>query len=119
LPWIQSSPQFDHICRSKTQEGDILKPNPARSSINPVSLHTTIYISFEMPSGIVLVPGMTCVASVVYAPLVKRLKKLGIEKVHAKELPSVDPQESLQPNPLEADIAAIRASSPGSSKIEA
>jgi len=52
---------------------------------------------------------MTCVASAVYAPLIKQLKTLGIEEVYAKELPSVDPQELLQPNPLEADIAAIRA----------
>lgn len=61
---------------------------------------------------VVLVPGMSSVASVVYAPLVERLKARGLEEVRPVNLPSVDcvaTKASLKPNALEADIAVIRS----------
>ena len=62
-----------------------------------------------MPPAVVLVPGLACVGSIIFAPLVKALHSTGFDSVHALDLPSVDPSSKLTPNPLEADIAALRA----------
>jgi hypothetical protein len=58
---------------------------------------------------IVLVPGATCVASCIFAPLIKELSSLGLTNVHTVELPSVEPRETLKPNSYDADVAAVRA----------
>src|ERR1700712_4081083 len=60
---------------------------------------------------LILVPGMSSVASVVYEPLVAQLKDIGFEEIEPISLPSIDAiatKLSLKPTPLEADIAAIR-----------
>ena len=64
-----------------------------------------------MAPTIVLVPGMASVGSVVYAPLIKELSVQGFKDMHPVDLPSIDCLNhlaELTPNPLEADITAIR-----------
>jgi alpha-beta hydrolase superfamily lysophospholipase len=65
-----------------------------------------------MSPAIILVPGMSCVGSFVYAPLMEELKKAGLEHVEAVDLPSVDcvtTKAHLKPNALEADVKHIRS----------
>ncbi|KAF2433566.1 alpha/beta-hydrolase [Tothia fuscella] len=61
---------------------------------------------------IVFIPGLSSTASLVYAPLITQLQKLGYQSFHPLELPSINTVAtgaSLKPNALEADIAAIRS----------
>lgn len=62
-----------------------------------------------MLSGTVLVPGITTVASAVFAPLVKQLDLIGAAGFTPLDIPSVNPTKPLLPNAFEADVAAIRA----------
>lgn len=62
-----------------------------------------------MVSGTVLVPGITTVASAVFAPLVQQLESIGIKGFNPLDIPSVNPAAPLIPNAFEADVAAIRA----------
>ena len=62
---------------------------------------------------LVLVPGMSSVATIVYKPLIKSLKgKHGFADITPVNLPSVDSmatKASLKPSGLHVDIAAVRA----------
>ena len=61
---------------------------------------------------IILVPGISSVASLVYEPLIAKLKTIGFDEVVPINLPSIDTIEtkvSLKPTPLEADTKAIRS----------
>ena len=65
-----------------------------------------------MAPSIVLVPGMSSVGRVVYAPLIAELRRQELTDTHPLDLPSTDPLAHLQeltPNALEADIRHIRA----------
>jgi pimeloyl-ACP methyl ester carboxylesterase len=65
-----------------------------------------------MTPTILLIPGMSSIASVLYAPLVRELLKLGFADVLPLELPSVDATsrvKDLVPDPLTVDIQSIRA----------
>ena len=64
-----------------------------------------------MSTAVILVPGMSSVGSIVYAPLLEELKKANFEHVHAVDLPSVDcttTKADLKPTALNADIELIR-----------
>jgi pimeloyl-ACP methyl ester carboxylesterase len=56
----------------------------------------------------VLVPGMCAVGSAVYPPLISELESIDVKGFKPFDLRSVDPSELLLPNPLEADVAALR-----------
>jgi pimeloyl-ACP methyl ester carboxylesterase len=65
-----------------------------------------------MAPTIILIPGMSSIASVFYAPLVEELLKLGFADVLPLELSSVDATsrvKELVPDPLTVDIQDIRA----------
>jgi alpha-beta hydrolase superfamily lysophospholipase len=65
----------------------------------------------EKPA-LVLIAGMSSVATLAYEPLIAQLKSLGFEQVEPINLPSIDAiatEASLKPTPLEADISAIRS----------
>jgi pimeloyl-ACP methyl ester carboxylesterase len=62
-----------------------------------------------MLSGTVLVPGITTVASVVFAPFVKKLESIGVRGFSPLDIPSVNPAKPLVPSAFDADVAAIRA----------
>jgi pimeloyl-ACP methyl ester carboxylesterase len=64
-----------------------------------------------MSPAVILVPGMSSVGSIVYAPLLEELKKANFERVHAVDLASVDcttTKADLKPTALNADIELIR-----------
>jgi pimeloyl-ACP methyl ester carboxylesterase len=61
-----------------------------------------------MLSGTVLVPGITTVASVVFAPFIEKLESIGVKSFTPLDIPSVNPTEALSPNALEADVTSIR-----------
>jgi alpha-beta hydrolase superfamily lysophospholipase len=61
---------------------------------------------------LVLIPGMSSVATLVYEPLKPKLEQVGFSKIEAIDLPSVDAiatKASLKPTALDADISAIRS----------
>jgi hypothetical protein len=63
-------------------------------------------------SAIVLVPGMSSVATLVYKPLKLELEHVGFSKIEPIDLPSIDAiatKASLKPNALQADISTIRS----------
>lgn len=59
--------------------------------------------------GSIMLPGMACVATVIFDPLATALSKHGITGFEPLNLPSIDPKTEPLPTGLEADIAAIRA----------
>lgn len=64
-----------------------------------------------MAPTVLLVPGMSSIASVIYAPLKKQLLSIGFTDVLPLELPSVDSTaraSELLPDPLTVDIQYIR-----------
>jgi pimeloyl-ACP methyl ester carboxylesterase len=61
-----------------------------------------------MFSGAFLVPGIACVSSALFAPLVKKLESIGVEGFTPIDIPSVNPKGPLLPNAFEADVTAIR-----------
>jgi alpha-beta hydrolase superfamily lysophospholipase len=66
----------------------------------------------ENKPALVLIPGMSSVASLVYEPLIAQLKNRGIEQIQPIHLPSIDAiatKASLKPTPLDADVSAIRS----------
>ncbi|KAK5000000.1 hypothetical protein LTR60_007532, partial [Cryomyces antarcticus] len=68
-----------------------------------------VRVSSAIFTALVLVPGITTVASAIFAPLIAQLESIGVHGFRALDLPCVNPSGPLLPNALGADIAAVRA----------